>query len=143
MTTEAVCMVLWCLISAWQEADNDRDKILAGRYVNHAMNLIRRVVIVGVGYVTAAIFTRDYWALALFAPLAWSVFTMAFRLMLNLMRDLPWWYVNASNTYDSFWISINFLTTMEDDPERAGKMAYIFEAVVLVGSIVALIIYNT
>ena len=144
--TYAAC-ILWTVLLAVWSAHDDRAQIEAGERLNKALQWLARAF-----GVTAFCVACGLWWMAL--PMG-ALFSMVFRFVLNRLRGLDWRYVSPSSWYDWQFIKVAqpiVLGTREeaikghgwrystfdiypDDIHRAGLLAYIAEAVVIVGAV--------
>lgn len=120
---------------------SDSDALL----INHHKDLdhhdpLRYIAGVSICVITCLI-SGTLWSLT-HLGICWAVFTISFRLMLNAKREprKPWWYVSRSNGYDRIWLNATgstdrnvHRTARPDNVPLAGKTAYTFESIVLIG----------
>lgn len=140
------------------ESSSDTDRIKNGLPIDHAGQLIERMVVCGGSLMAIAAVSKSVeWRTLLWIPAGWSVFTIAFRWMLNRKRWMDWRYVSESNDYDRFFMSLvgvgyggyitpytglkrfgqfyNTIGSFKRKVHRAGLLAYAFEAAVLIASL--------
>lgn len=159
-------LILLVAILAYFEARREKRMIDArpgGPDLDHKELIWRRLRNVGALVMVAVVCdgTEGWdtlWMGLCHAGAAWSVFTGAHRLSLNLRRRMDWRYVSPGNDYDWRFISFNALNQWNRDIakddhtfnytnspgyrkeiHRAGTLAYCFETLVLAASIVGAI----
>lgn len=146
-----IIFLAFVLLVALVKAEVDKRTIDKGIDVNHAAGLFYACVAIGMIGGTIIDIHRELleWRTLLWIPMAWALFTMSFRFLLNWKRGLDWRYVSPSNWYD--WQFIKAVSgyrnnekakafTLERFPggaaryegwvSMAGTIAYIIEATV-------------
>ena len=150
--------IIWCLACAVKEAQEDYDLIVRKVKVHHTFSewIDRAIIVVAGGafilftWVLFAGLPVLQWRLLLFIPIGWAAFTIGFRCSLNSMRRKPWWYVSRSNGYDTVFLDLTATWSknlaeliIRDNVKAAGRVAYTFEALVLLASLITFYITNT
>lgn len=152
----AIGLMIWSLWVALNEARNDANDIAANRPINHKQGLWCRIVLVGGVCLLFAIPIAwregSLWPLVRLVGVSWASFTILFRVFLNSMRGLDWRYVSPSNWTDRLWMSIasgriminhgpwyRVFEPYRNRVNRAGTLAYCFEASVLIAAVATMI----
>lgn len=152
-------LILAIVLYSWKEAEDDNSGIKKtnadGTKFSHYDP--DRYIVAGVFTLIMAGFAQTWWAL-LYFPITWAVFTISFRWILNRKRGMDWRYISPSNVYDWRWIRMSikhlwkserFVVDGDEDwmsytdfyskhrygVHRAGRMAYAFEATILLASL--------
>lgn len=156
-----IIFLAFVLLVALVKAEVDKRTIDKGIDVNHAVGLFYACVAIGMIGGTIIDIHRELleWRTLLWMPMAWGLFTMSFRFLLNRKRGLDWRYISPSSDYDWMWMRITgavvrphnrwswknyramvsgsfWINYEEDDGEcaravhRVGTIAYIIEATV-------------
>ena len=140
-----IALLATTLLALYSSSD-DFKEIVAGEKIRHGLQwLFRAAVVTLVCYLTKCL---------LFAiPLAF-LFSALFRYKLNKKRGLDWRYVSPSNHYDWFFIRMTmgrytrsealedwFILGLCQDANRAGLLAYIFEAIVFTAGSILYLLY--
>lgn len=150
--------MLLVLAVAYMEAVTDALTIAEGRKIDHAAELRDRVILcLGAGLFMAGLSRNMEWRTLLWLPAAWGLFTAAFRWILNGRRKLDWRYVSPSNWYDRIFLGYGIrrmgywdimaaksshmalyplMEKYASDVHRAGAIAYAFEGIILVASLI-------
>lgn len=134
----------------WDESYSDFVDIEDNQPIDHSAGFKRRA---GVALITAAMISLfvatgmdelDWSMLKIFGGLclvSYGFFTPLFRLNLNRLRKLKWWYISDSSIYDEVFMAliIGDGTETRESVRRAGIVAYLTEASALaLGSYVLL-----
>ena len=148
--TYAAC-ILWTILVAIASAANDAERIALNEKIHHVRAWFIRAALVAAVCVAAE--------LPLMVVPMGALFSMAFRFTLNDVRDLDWRYVSPSSWYDygylmatgawswkesrwtwrnwmamvshTHWINYDLNPPYVQQVHRAGLLAYIAEAVVV------------
>jgi len=120
-----VVALLTVLLAMWQ-AREDAYAIARGEVIDHGTAWLMRASVV----VVVSTLLTTWW---MAVPMA-GLFNIVFRWDLNTRRGLAWDYVSSSNYYDRAFLLVA--------GRHAGMVAYLVEAVVLLGGVVARAVYG-
>jgi hypothetical protein len=130
-------MTVGAIVIAWNEAEQDADTIAAHKPVDHARGAWDRFWLVGLVAVLCGVwaaFRGDFAPLVSYWVYGLGVFGFLFRLFLNSMRTLPWYYMSRSNWYDTQFLNATGDVT-HDRPVFAGALACVFELAVATSAV--------
>lgn len=157
-----IIYLLLMAMHAYSEAHDDDLKIAAGQEIDHGAALLDRILtglLISAVVIAFETHERGLWHGMLLLPIGWAWWTMLFRFSINRMRGLDWRYLGHrlvarsrnDSAYDTFFhIVAQRLTELAQrllerprkrriwiaPTERAGAIAYAFEASVFIASTV-------
>lgn len=139
-----IACILWTIAVALWSACDDAEQIALNERIHHVRQWFIRAALVGLVCVCAGV--------PLFAVPMGALFSSVFRFTLNRLRGLDWRYVSPSSWYDWMWMGLSWHRHWRwgidyarrthatgyrmfgwyvNDIHRAGLLAYIAEAVVV------------
>lgn len=133
MITLSLIFLLVLAMHAYSEAHGDSMDIDLDIPINHGRALVKRLFTAGfIAVIAMAIdaMVHGWWHAATFIPMGWAWWTILFRLFLNWMRELEYWYISDSNAYDRFWLRLL------EHVKYSAELAYAFEGAILGGSLI-------